>query len=227
MAELVYAHGSEPCLARVGSSNLPMPTIRMSTVLAVVKTFIKLLLGKGVKRSYSQFGEDAVVQAFFRNKTDGFYVDVGAYHPHLYSNTYALYRCGWHGLAIDPNPAMQLLFKLFRSRDTFVCAGVGEGEGSYQTFADGAYNQVTKGTGLTLRRLDDILHEHHITHIDFLSVDVEGRDLEVLRTHHWAIRPRLIAIEADLESPAAEFLKEKGYMLRCITGRTLIAADTQ
>ncbi|MBP9711119.1 MAG: FkbM family methyltransferase [Candidatus Pacebacteria bacterium] len=194
-------------------------------LFAIIKTFVKFLLGKGVKHSYSQFGEDAVVGAFFRSNNDGYYVDVGAYHPHLYSNTYALYRRGWHGLAIDPNPAMQPLFKLFRSRDTFVCAGVGEGEGSYQQFADGAYNQFTKGAGQKLRRLDDLLHEHHVEKIDFLSIDVEGMDVEVLKTHDWSIRPRLIAIEADLQSPAAEFLTLKGYTLRCITGRTLILAD--
>jgi len=195
----------------------------MNTALAVIKTFLKLLLGKGVKRSYSQFGEDAVVQAFFRNKNDGFYVDVGAYHPHLYSNTYALYRKGWHGLAIDPNPAMQPLFKLFRSHDTFVCAGVGIGEGVYEQFDDGAYNQfVQQKGGQKLRRLDDMLHEHHVERIDFLSIDVEGMDLEVLKTHDWSIRPKLVAVEADLGSPAAEFLTIKGYTLRCITGRSLL-----
>ena len=106
-----------------------------------------------------------------------------------------------------------------------MCAGVGEGSGSYKTFADGAYNQFTKGEGQPLRRLDDILHEHQVQHIDFLSIDVEGLDLEVLRTHDWSLRAKLIAVEADQGSPAAAFLVEKGYIQRAITGRTLIFTE--
>ena len=70
------------------------------------KTLLKLVLGRGTFRSYSQFGEDALVNSLFRNKKYGIYVDVGAYHPILYSNTYALYRRGWRGFAIDPNPSL-------------------------------------------------------------------------------------------------------------------------
>jgi hypothetical protein len=55
----------------------------------ILKTFVKLILNRGVG---SQFGEDKVLLTILPKK--GRYVDVGAYHPHLYSNTYALYRGG-------------------------------------------------------------------------------------------------------------------------------------
>lgn len=88
----------------------------MSSFFHILKTALKLLLGKGVFRPYPQFGEDAVLNALFRNRT-GFYVDIGAYHPTPYSNTYALYRCGWKGIVVEPNPNAKPLFRFFWPHD--------------------------------------------------------------------------------------------------------------
>ncbi len=195
----------------------------------MIKTFLKLLLGRGSFRSYSQSGEDGILRSLFRNRV-GFYVDVGAYHPHLYSNTYALYRAGWHGLAIDPNPEMTTLFKIFRPRDKFVCAGIGEGTLTYHVHRDGAYNGFTETNRSTLVRkypiklqsLSQIIKSKNITKIDFLNVDVEGLDLEVLRSHDWSIKPTVIAIESQVGSPVQSFLETKGYKLIAMTELNLI-----
>ncbi len=77
----------------------------MTTVYHILRTIAKLILGRGVRTSYGQFGEDAVVQAMLKSR-EGFYVDVGAFDPVLYYNTYALYRSGWFGIVIDPNSDM-------------------------------------------------------------------------------------------------------------------------
>src|SRR5579872_3262677 len=68
--------------------------------------------------SYSQFGEDMILKSIFRDKTKGFYVDVGAYHPHFISNTHYFYKRGWQGINIDPSPNCMELFRKWRKRDT-------------------------------------------------------------------------------------------------------------
>ena len=56
------------------------------------------------KKSYSMNREDIFVSKFFKFKNNGFYVDVGAYHPLELNNTYLLHKKGWNGINIDINP---------------------------------------------------------------------------------------------------------------------------
>jgi FkbM family methyltransferase len=217
----------------------------MYTVFELLRTYAKLMLGKGSMRSYAQFGEDAIVSSIFRGKT-GVYVDVGSFHPTLYSNTYARYQNGWKGVVIDPEDAYAPLYAVLRPRDRFVSCAVGpRGEGTYYSYADRAYNSlvpVSEGSpaavrGLTpererrvqIRPLGEILEEAGITSVDFLSVDAEGMDLAILDTHDWTIMPRVIAIEDEhfkIEEPAAsgvyQALSGRGYRLHAVSGPTLI-----
>ncbi len=217
----------------------------MHSALEIVRTLIKRLVGRGSMRSYAQFGEDAIVASVFRNKP-GVYVDVGAFHPTLYSNTYALYQKGWRGIAIDPEGTYAPLYSALRPRDTFVTAAVGQqGEGVYTSYADRAYNtlapmgvstpatvrgiQPLSQRTVKIRPLADILREHRVDHVDFMSVDVEGLDLMVLKTFDWSMRPTVIAVEDDgfdadapLQSEVYVFLREKGYQLHGKSGPTLI-----
>lgn len=217
----------------------------MEVIYKAVRTCIKLFLRRGVRSSYGQFGEDAILQTLLRAR-NGSYIDVGAFDPILYSNTYALYRRGWSGIVIDPNAALRPLYRIFRRRDTFVCAAIGgTGEGTYFRFKDAAYNTCSaedaekrqEERGLTLlstqpvpfRSLKSIVKEYGITKLDLMNIDVEGMDLAVLRSHDWAVRPRVIAIEdsefdpdAPARSPAYSFLREKGYRLKGFARLTLV-----
>jgi len=181
----------------------------------MLRTLIKLILGYGSVRSFSQFGEDAVINRLLPSK--GFYVDVGAYHPHLYSNTYLLYRKGWKGIAIEPNRFMKPLWTVFRPRDTFMNCGVAltAGTRAYNAFKDGAYNSVgDTGQDVFVAPLSHLLKG--IEKIDFLNVDCEGMDSEVLHSHDWQVKPTIIAVEADV----SDFLPTKGYRLVAHTGLT-------
>ena len=197
--------------------------------MSILKTFVKFLLGKGVYKSYSQYGEDLIIRPFIP-KTRGFYVDIGCYQPMLYSNTYKLYRQGWKGIVVDPNKRLQKAFSIFRPRDTFVLSGVGSpSEKMYFAFKDGAYNtfdancaeQYKKRTQLiasypvSIRPLKDILKG--INNIDLLNIDVEGMDLEVLQSYDWAVMPRVIIVEALPGSAVHEFLTQKNYSLVGLT----------
>jgi FkbM family methyltransferase len=219
--------------------------------MSILKAIVKLVLGRGVWKSYSQYGEDMIVSALFRSRTPGFYVDIGAYHPVLYSTTYALYRRGWRGLVIDPNRDMQRLFGLIRPRDTFVPVAIGEeGSGTYHAYEDGAYNSLseeqvahireTKGVvpqssrSVQVRPLSAVLREYNVTRIDYMNIDVEGMDLAVLESHAWDIRPRVISVEdASFSAERAhdsaiyDYLIKKGYELRGLTGLTLIFKDVR
>lgn len=217
------------------------------TAFRYVKTIAKLALGKGVHYSYAHQGEDAVLQALLKNVSRGTYVDVGAYHPTLYSNTYAFYRKGWNGLVIDPNKDMQPLYALLRPRDTFVHTAIGPLEQAkpYYMFEDGAYNsfdevrargwEQTRGLrikevrSVSFMPLARVLKKYGITRIDLLNVDVEGMDFEVLKTHDWNIPTRIITAEDESFNPDVpnenglyRYLREKGYELIGLTGMTLI-----
>lgn len=221
----------------------------LDTVSRFIKTLIKLVLGRGVRTSYGQHGEDAAIQALLKWVHHGTYVDLGAYHPTLYSNTYALYRQGWSGIVIDPNSDFKPLYTLLRPRDTFVHAAVGKerGERMYYVLTDESYNSfdeerargwkslrgvdIVKSYPVSFKPLSDIIKEQEITHIDLLNIDVEGLDFEALKTHDWSVLPRVIAIEDDSfdadaphESEIYTFLHAKGYQLNSMAGNTLLFA---
>lgn len=201
--------------------------------------FLKIFLRQfRYTQSFGQFGEDALVQSLFRNTVDGTYVDVGAYHPILYSNTYALYRKGWSGIVIDPNPQFRNAYRIFRQRDTFENCAIGErGSRTYFRFSDGAYNTLEESVAAELQAkqypsfigtsgvaslpLRDIIRKHKIVHIDYMNVDVEGMDLYVLQSHDWSVPPTVISVE-DSNDAIGPFLAERGYVLSASIGKSLV-----
>ena len=221
----------------------------MHTGIDYLKTVAKLFLGRGVRKSYSQFGEDLIVQSLCKD-THGTYVDVGTYHPVLYSNTYALYKKGWCGLAVDPNVRLKPLYRLLRPRDTFISAGVGlEGGSTYYMFSDGAYNTFNAESAATYKKLpwlhylgsvesrilplSQIVRDNHIQEIGFLNIDVEGNDLSVLQSYDWSVRPKIIAIESSDFNPDTPqkseiytLLRSKNYRLVALSGVSLLWIDS-
>jgi FkbM family methyltransferase len=219
----------------------------MNTLYQYLRMMTKLALGRGVRSSYAQQGEDVIVEGTLKAVENGTYVDVGAYHPTLYSNTYTFYKKGWSGVVIDPNVDMKPLYSLLRPRDVFVNVAVGAESGSrpYYMFADGAYNSFDESRArgwegsrglkikevrqISFKPLSQILKEQTVTRIDFLNVDVEGLDLEVLKTHDWNIIPRVIAVEDETFNPddphsnaIYNYLHEKGYVMSGLAGLSMI-----
>ncbi|MFC1731686.1 FkbM family methyltransferase [candidate division KSB1 bacterium] len=205
-------------------------------MIEVIKTFFRQFK---YTKSFSQFGEDVVIQSLFRNKKNGIYVDVGAYQPILYSNTHALYLKGWHGLSIDPNPSFKILYKIFRRRDTFANFAVGDAtKHKYFMFSDGAYNTLSEVVAKDLMSkkypsflgtkevnslpLSEIIKKYKITHIDYMNIDVEGLDLEVLKSHDWSIKPSVISVEDSDKEGIGSLLSQHGYKLTAYVGKSLI-----
>ncbi len=191
------------------------------------------------KMSYSRGGEDLILEEIFgTGKSKGFYVDVGAFHPIKYSNTFKFYLKGWRGINIDANKEVIDLFKKIRPRDINFSGGVGSETGVFEyfifeedqsmnTFSTSFKGQVEQeGTGLSevksikVRTLVSILDEFlpESMKIDFISIDVEGLDLEVLKSNDWKkYRPKAIVVETqgkitDIQSnPIVSFLEGVGY----------------
>ena len=208
-----------------------------------------------VNLAYSQDGEDMILRRLFERQQSGFYVDVGAHHPHRFSNTCYFYRRGWRGFNIDPNPDAIDAFRRDRPSDINVCVGVSDkaGELSFHFFNEPALNtfdadlaaerarlrdyRLVETRSVPVRRLDDLLTEYlpRDQEIDFLSIDVEGMDLSVLRSNDWSrFRPALLLVEAHERTVAAVendpinlFAVGSGYRLIAKTLNTLIYEDAQ
>jgi FkbM family methyltransferase len=189
-------------------------------------------------RSYSQEGEDLLLRRVLNGQTTGFYVDIGAHHPMRFSNTYLFYKLGWRGINVDAMPGSMELFQKVRPRDINIEAAISETEQvlEYYMMDDPALNGFVSEVNLevymksgrklletrpirtqTMRTLLES-YLQGVQEIDFLSVDVEGLDLQVLRSNDWKrFRPRFILTEAFPPSAAEalrQFLGEQGY--RCI-----------
>jgi len=189
---------------------------------------------------YSQEGEDILLSKFFEDKELGFFVDVGAHHPKRFSNTFLFYKKGWHGINIDPLPGSMKIFNNIRPRDTNLEIAVSqkEQELTYYMFNEPALNTFSKSIAMQRQNedykieknikvpslpLSKILSNHLPKRqlIDVLNVDVEGLDLEVLRSNDWQnYRPKIILVEildshlnAINSEPIYNYLGKKGYSL--------------
>jgi FkbM family methyltransferase len=187
---------------------------------------------------YSQDGEDLVLRRLVGERADGFYVDVGAHHPVRFSNTYLFYKRGWRGINIDAMPGSMAAFRKIRPRDINIECGVSKIAGTvpYFRFNEPALNtfdareaafknsapyRLIDTIDLRVERLETLLGAHLPARqtIDFLSVDVEGRDEDVLRSNDWArYRPQFVLAESlrsslnDLGAcPIVRFLQSVGY----------------
>ena len=173
-----------------------------------------------------------VQQRFFPNQSAGIFVDVGAANPD-YLSVSALYRSlGWKIIAIEPNPVFCEMHRK-RGHDVlqYACGERDEddvdfcvvdshgapyenGQVSYESFSSLAIKDSSARIRpdmdvatikVRLRRLDTILRTHapDIRHIDILSVDVEGWELEVLAGLDFGkYRPRVLVIENLFDDPA-------------------------
>ncbi len=199
--------------------------------------------------SFSKSGDDIQLRKLIKATSPGVYVDIGCWHPTNASNTYYFYVRGWKGLCIDPNPELKELYKKIRPRDYFLNYGVGE-DSKHLNY----YMLDDEHSSMNTLNLDYI-KKHQLTdrikqtiqiptyslktildtylgaeeRLDFFDVDVEGFDLEVLKTNDWDLyRPKIIVVESDLElnkdlqSAIVSYLESNDYKL---IGKSIIMGD--
>src|SRR3954467_5043952 len=191
---------------------------------------------KAAQRSWSQHGEDErLVEELKDSLQTGYYVDIGANHPAVLSNTYRLYCMGMRGICVEPNELLCHLHERYRPEDVVLSAAVGAEDGllpfyemsyhAFNTFSEEAYQRYVREGNLTLVRkslkpmfrLATILKScaPKDKTFELLSVDVEGLDEMVLRSNDWsAWRPRFVLAEAntdEAEKGTGAFLESIGY----------------
>jgi FkbM family methyltransferase len=200
--------------------------------------------------SFSQEGEDGLLLRIFERQQEGFYVDVGAHHPQRFSNTYRFYLRGWRGINVDPLPGSKAKFDALRDRDINLEIGVASEPSAltYYSFEEPALNtfdpEVAKSRKSPLLEklripvypLKQILSEYLPpgATIDFLSIDVEGLDLAVVRSNDWTkYRPSYVLAEAlgmrdvrDVQQTELHaFMEHVGYSFFAKTMNTLFYVD--
>ncbi len=200
---------------------------------------MRLRIRKSDRNNYfSQEGEDVLLSRVFDKKqTPGFYIDIGAHHPLTLSNTYFFYLKGWRGINIDAKPGTKALFDKHRPEDINIESGISNKDGlmDYYIFEESAYNSFdsayvsqisnksklieTKKTKVTT--LNAVLSKYNVKEIDFLSLDVEGSELNVLQSFDLnTFKPKVFVVEDHSflidqpdKSPIYRFMQSKNYML--------------
>jgi FkbM family methyltransferase len=200
--------------------------------------------------SYAQNAEDVVLARLFHGKTNGRYVDVGAFDPVEDSVTKHFYDLGWRGINIEPIPAQAKALAEARTGDITLAIALGAKAGTavlHHVANHGGWStldgDLAKGyqkddmldvvdLEVEVRTLADVLDEHPGP-VDFLKIDVEGEERSVIEGADWARhRPRVVVIEATApNSPEPvhdrwdPLMVEAGYQCALFDGLNRFYAD--
>lgn len=157
----------------------------------------------------SNWGLDLIISNIFRNKKEGIYIDVGCHHPLINNNTFLLHKKGWRGINIDLDFNAIDMFNYFRPRDDNCKIAISNKEGHtnlYFFHNRAAKNTISKKNSHGAKKLIKIktntlnniisTSKIKISNIDFLSIDVEGNELNVLKGLNLKkYKPKVIALE--------------------------------
>lgn len=210
------------------------------------------------ERSYAQQGEDLIVRAMFDHFaiTAPTYLDVGAWDPIIHSNTYLLYQAGGHGVLVEPNPALRRRLHRVRPRDRTLAVGIGvtaeasadyyviggPSEGLFNTFSKQAADElqrdshgvhtIEKVIRIPLVNINAVMAEHFDTAPNFLSIDTEGLDLDILKSMDFdRHRPDIVCVETvelgtdRVELEIVRLLESRSYSVRGATFANTIFVD--
>jgi len=198
-------------------------------------------------RSYSQWGEDAVLSQFL-HEDKGSYIDIGSGHPIVGNNTFFLYLRGWKGVLIDPIQKNIELSRRYRKRDNCVHKIVTNNPKNLNFWEFNNYGlstvdsnraQMLQKQGHVLKNyyevepisLENLIDRFFSKNEDLpllLSIDVEGHELEVLKSNNWGkFHPRTICIEILMDdltkiTPIHIYLFNLGYVLKASVGNSHI-----
>lgn len=169
-----------------------------------------------LKISYSQCGEDLILQQLFMvlGISKVIYLDVGAHHPTYLSNTYLFYESGGHGVCVEPDPSLFEAFAKKRPRDVHLNCGVGITTGEadffvmsnstlntfskaeaerYQSYGNQRINEVIR---MKLETVNGILEKNFENCPNLISLDVEGMDYPILQNFDFRkYRPEVFCLE--------------------------------
>jgi FkbM family methyltransferase len=193
-----------------------------------------------MEHSYSQLGQDKKVYDFYKGKREGYFVEVGAYDGVALSNTYALEKLGWKGICCEPLASR--FGDLIKNRSAHCCnqavyhtTGLTVSfdiEGNYGMLSGinkhiDAHKHVVNKNKQTVTMqtisLNDLLERFEAPpFIEYLSLDTEGSEYEILRTldfNKWQFG--IIDVEHNYVEPRRTLIKQ----LLCSNGYTYLGAN--
>jgi len=204
--------------------------------------------------SYTQNMEDYHLWLAFDGKRSGRYIDIGAGHPVADNVSFYFYERGWHGIVVEPQGKLVALYPQLRPRDIAVAALIGTQSGQADFHVFDAFHGLSTtraaladaatvlGAGyrtikMPMMTLAALCEAHASEAIDFLKIDVEGAEADVLQSGDWRrFRPKAIVVEAiapGSNEPAWQqwepFLLAQGYqfMLFDTLNRFYVAEEAQ
>lgn len=166
------------------------------------------------------------------------YIDIGSFHPVKDSNTYFLYKNGWAGTLVDPNNYFNVLVHELRPHDILYNCAVDIESGTKEfymfgdmdssntlspEFAERKKNSQHTGVSWTAQVPTKTIDEIVKIHLDyfqrtpfFMNIDIEGKDLDVIKTYSHDVRIPFIMLEDDSmnffnTSEIRTVMQEKGY----------------
>lgn len=223
----------------------------------IILNVLKSKIFGGKQCSYSQCGEDLILNALLSGKKRGFYVDIGSNDVRRLNNTYFFYKRGWRGINVEPNISKCRTFNWFRSRDINLNVGVAqmEGEADFYSFHPDTLSTFSKevadeyqANGYQLKQVQRVqllplsrIFERNLSSeqsIDFMTVDTEGYDIEVLKSNNWELyRPAYIILESldhkndgtgqKLNATMDAYMSEIGYEIVADTYLNSIYKDSR
>ncbi|MFA6468387.1 MAG: FkbM family methyltransferase [Bacteroidota bacterium] len=195
-------------------------------------------IAKTVNTYYSQFGEDKILFEVFQKKTKGFCIEVGANNGVDDSTTLFFENLGWKCILVEPNPFLCQQIRMVRNALLYEYAASHQKDTKTLYIVEGAQRSdglstistneevhanierhgfSTQSVSVQTTTLDDILmHAHIDQQIDFISIDVEGHEREVLEgfsIDKW--RPYIVLVEDNSElrnTNVVTYLKQYGYV---------------
>ena len=175
------------------------------------------------KTSYSFSGVDLIIDYIFKNKKNGFYLDIGAQHPVSNNNTFMLFQRGWEGINIDLDKKNIDLFNIARPNDLNLNLAISDSEEEVDLFfyhdsspintlnknvSDFQKAKVKEIKKIETKILNNVLNDLDFKNqIDYMNIDVEGNEDKVLNGFDIKkYKPYVISIEyLDLNMKKLEF----------------------
>jgi FkbM family methyltransferase len=216
---------------------------RLLTVLPFGKRIVALIGNNwafkrnfGKIRFQGQFFQDMIAYMYLPKKKDGFYIDIGANDGLMSSNTYIFEQIGWKGICVEPQPNIfKYYLKKFRNCDCYnvaLSSHSNENVEFFQAYGANALSGLNEGMSEAHKNwakeygkveiikvktmiFSELMEKYpSITEIDFMSIDVEGHEMEILKTIDFEkYKFKLITIEKSEPEKIKNYMKEKGYKL--------------
>lgn len=212
---------------------------------------LTLGLFRNTQRTYSQYGQDAVLRSYLRRRHweagippgPGRYLEIGSFLPITHSNTYGLYKRGWSGVTVEAMGRTATAFRLLRARDRHLTVAVAPQPGSLTFYHWGAvngFNTVSKEQAefgahklgrepqkvtVPAVTLSQIIDENSdvLPEIDLLSMSIAGVDFPVLSSNDWdRHRPKIISTQV-FEADCDRMMTSPTYRLLTDKGYRLYA----